>query len=156
MTTVAPDLPLTVEAGPLTIQIHQDPEIEWPGCVGWAYDHSPCVLLRDGWDERIVLHEVLHIGCATTAGLRAPRDLDDEERLVRQLTSVLYGMGWRWKGVDRTEQQRERDSLMIRERSQALWSALDQALGILEKGPATGTVTGAAAVLRQARDEVIP
>lgn len=113
----APSLPFKVAAGSLNITVVQDTSLGTRGETAVGYDRSVYVKLRE-YDERVLLHEVLHVAVRTDE--QRPLEHEQEERLVRRLTSVLWGMGWRWRGLEQTAVQVEEDRTALTQDRDAL------------------------------------
>lgn len=91
---------------PFDCEVEIRADHDCPGEV--IYDGGePTIILRE-YDERVLLHECIHVLCHRVPEIRRALG-EQEERAVRELTRALYGMGWRWRKTDREVAQIERE-----------------------------------------------
>ncbi|MBO9523141.1 MAG: hypothetical protein J7518_16535 [Nocardioidaceae bacterium] len=105
----APEDGAEVQIGEETWEVRYEPELTVLGVAGdFGYDHQPIqrIRLRE-WNERVFLHEVLHVVLnRRLAEYHAGDDWDSDaadpalappkEKIVQAVEDALWDMGWRW------------------------------------------------------------
>jgi len=118
----APEIPFFIDVPGIECWVVEltDEELEDDLDEAWVdwRDGEPHIAMRE-YDERVLLHEVMHVVFKRDAKIIAQwvdsRDETEERRfraeegIVRALTAALFGMGWRWRTIGRAEQAIERD-----------------------------------------------
>jgi hypothetical protein len=112
----APEFPFYIDASGIDCWVYRKTPAEISAAVsgdsdeayvGTGYSYEPFIAMRE-YDERVLLHEVLHVLVRTDPS-RSLVPCADED-LVRHITSGLFAMGWRWRVLDRSAAAIERDA----------------------------------------------
>lgn len=125
----APELPFFIDADGVDCwavrlteaELDEAPNDEaW---VAWGDDGQPLITMRE-YDERVLLHEVMHVifrrqGTLIAQWVNSRDEVEErrfraEEGIVRALTAGLFGMGWRWRTLGRAEKAVEREEQRMR------------------------------------------
>jgi hypothetical protein len=82
------------------IRVEYDPNLTIDGVPRWGAQTGPMEVTLRRWDERVFLHEILHIflGRHIPTGAHGFSEWVENpahEKAVREIEDGLWGMGWR-------------------------------------------------------------